>query len=203
MERAKLMGCLQAGCLYSGPAAVLCIIGWIVDVAIGFGGFIFYILASLVTGAIGYMYRKKMVEKYQLPWEGDAMEFCCWWCCDCCSVIQEYRVMQANVNMEGTWVSAAAPAGQTVVAMAPGQPAVQAMPVGGDETAKVEDPNIATAGQAAGQQAPPEYAPPGLPEGWTEYADESGRAYFHNAATNETTYDRPGVTPVQGNRACC
>merc|ERR1712227_537954 len=79
MERAKFMGCLQAGCLYSLPAAALCIIGAIVDNVLGTFGFVFYILASVATGAIGCTFRKKMSQKYQLPWEGDGMEFCCSW----------------------------------------------------------------------------------------------------------------------------
>jgi hypothetical protein len=47
------------------------------------------------------------------------------------------------------------------------------------------------------QQQPVETAveaAPELPEGWTELSDPStGKAYFHNANTNETTWERPAL----------
>ncbi|KAK1774267.1 FF domain-containing protein-containing protein [Copromyces sp. CBS 386.78] len=37
---------------------------------------------------------------------------------------------------------------------------------------------------------------PPLPPGWTEHKAPTGHTYYYNAATKESTYKRPGVTPT-------
>merc|ERR1712010_66184 len=39
---------------------------------------------------------------------------------------------------------------------------------------------------------PPPYSSPGMPPGWTEHFDHSsGRSYYHNQHTNETSWSKP------------
>ncbi|KAK7991286.1 hypothetical protein PG988_000080 [Apiospora saccharicola] len=39
-------------------------------------------------------------------------------------------------------------------------------------------------------------APPPLPPGWTEHKAPTGHIYYHNAATQESTYKRPGLSEI-------
>ncbi|KAF3068363.1 Pre-mRNA-splicing factor dre4 [Daldinia childiae] len=38
--------------------------------------------------------------------------------------------------------------------------------------------------------------PPPLPPGWTEHKAPTGHTFYHNAATKESTYTRPGASPL-------
>lgn len=44
----------------------------------------------------------------------------------------------------------------------------------------------------ASHAAPPPPPGPALPPGWQEAKDPTGKVYFYNAATNQTSWDRPG-----------
>lgn len=53
--------------------------------------------------------------------------------------------------------------------------------------------NVALAGGKAAAPVEPEQD---LPEGWKEYADDNGRAYFYNSSTKENVWERPTVAPA-------
>jgi hypothetical protein len=62
-------------------------------------------------------------------------------------------------------------------------------------------PSIGSAGGAKPTSGPPPRsaapdvsAPPALPAGWAVYSDAEGNAYYHCAATGDTTYTHPAQT---------
>jgi hypothetical protein len=61
-----------------------------------------------------------------------------------------------------------------------------------EAAAKSEQEEAAKQKAAAAVHAPPPPASLELPEGWKEYQDKkTGKPYYHHAATNHTTWDRP------------
>ena len=38
---------------------------------------------------------------------------------------------------------------------------------------------------------------PALPHGWSQLQDETGKAYFHNASTGTTSWDRPSIDSIK------
>merc|ERR1719240_2289489 len=126
-----------------------------------------------------------MSAKYGLPFEDDLKEFCCWWCCECCTIIQEYRTIMRHVDMQGNWVGQATP-GQAGVIVAQ-QPVQQ-------HVAQPVQVVVATQGAPPGGGAQaPEYAKPAQPaQQWTQHIDPaSGKPYWSNGTT--TTWDNPNA----------
>jgi len=117
------MSCCAAGCLIAGVPLGIYAILLIIDSAAGAGGVLTWIgaiLAWIISSGIGFYFRMQLKEKYNLVWEGDAMEFLCWCCCDCCSIIQEHKVIMNNVDFNThEWVGQAGGIGPQV-----GQPMV-------------------------------------------------------------------------------
>lgn len=106
MEKAKLMSCGGGACLLIAPILIGWLIGTIVSTIADVNLSIFFDLpAWLLSAYVGFKYRKEILTKYNIqPWEGDCQEFLCWWCCSCCSVIQEYRTLLHNVDYNGDWM---------------------------------------------------------------------------------------------------
>merc|ERR1712224_507418 len=128
------------------------------------GGLIGGVIAGLLTAYLGFTARKKYVQLYNIEgwdagggesWEGDGKEFCCWFWCQCCSLQQEHRTLNAIQR-----APYAPPAPMAVPAPTP-QPALMA-----------QSPPDYPAGPTLGD---------GLPPGWTATSDAStGNTYYYH-----------------------
>jgi len=186
MERMGLMSCAAAGCMLITPWIVGYIVGYILDILMyavtasassGYSGSfsdLGFLIGSAITAWFGMKKRKEMTAKYRLPYEDDMKEFCFWWCCECCTILQEYRTIMRHVDLQGNWVGQAIP-GQAGVIVAQ-QPVQQ-------HVAQPAQVQIQVQGGAA---------PPAVPQKWTQHTDPaSGKPYWSDGQT--TTWDNPNA----------
>jgi Cys-rich protein (TIGR01571 family) len=187
MERAGIMQCCPAACALITPPLV----GYFIEVAIymvtaspdeyygsatntgiNMSGLLVAI-GGAVAAYFGLTKRKQMAQKYNLQMEDDLKEFCCWFCCECCTIIQEYRTIMKNVDATGNWGGMAMQPGAqvqvTVIGAQQPAPIQAAAPVAAatadvpDKVAEAAPPGGGAEGATEGAAVPPAYgvaAPP-------------------------------------------
>lgn len=202
-------GCAMTGFIYFLLDHILKIVVMAVisafvggDVGAGVGS----IISALAVGYFAFQKRKMMTEKYNntgvanLVWEGDGYEFFCWCCCAPCTLCQEYRtiIKDQNVLIDGTWDTNTNANGNPV--------AIQMYPPQAQTQPQAQMPHAQPQVQAVPVDAqPPAYDGPPLPEGWTASSDASGRTFYYNSVTQESTYEHPcpPAGPGAEGRGCC
>lgn len=165
MERAGVMGCCPAACALITPPIVGYVIEAIIFLVTGINvQGLLTLCGAAVAAYFGMSKRKQMAQKYNLKMEGDLNEFCCWFCCECCTIIQEYRTITANVDANGNWVGTAImPAQQVQVTVVGAQQPVAVQAPAPAAVADVPDKAAEEAAPPGGGAEPPAYgvaAPP-------------------------------------------